>query len=160
MRLSAVLPVLLVAASAALAQPTQLMSVQLQSAAVREKASPFGPVTGNLSYGDRVLILESSGSWRQVKKAPGGELTGWIHVSALTEKHILLKPSGDAAVRATSDEVAIAGKGFTKEVESQYKSENPKLDFTPIDRMIKIVIPQADLQAFVESANAGNGGAK
>jgi hypothetical protein len=136
------------------------MSVQLQSAAVREKASPFGPVTGNLSYGDRVLILESSGSWRQVKKAPGGELTGWIHVSALTEKHILLKPSGDAAVRATSDEVAIAGKGFTKEVESQYKSENPKLDFTPIDRMIKIVIPQADLQAFVESANAGNGGAK
>ena len=159
MRLPAFFAIGLLAASAALAQPNDLMSVQLKSADLREKASPFGAITGNLAYGDRVIILDQTGPWRQVKKAPGGEITGWVHISALTEKHIQLKAGEDTATRASSDEVAIAGKGFNSQVESQYKA-NTKLDFATIDKMEKLKIPLPEIRSFVETADLGKGGAK
>jgi hypothetical protein len=160
MRLRVLISAGLLAACAALAAPNQLMSIQLKSADLRESASPFGAVKGNLAYGDRVIVLEESGAWRNVKKAPEGTVTGWVHISALTEKHILLKSSGDTSTGASSDEVAIAGKGFNPQVESQYKNANAKLDFATIDRMEKIRIPLPDIRAFVEPVAPAKGGAK
>jgi hypothetical protein len=150
----------LLAACAALAAPGQLMSVQLKSADLREKASPFGAISGSLAYGDRVIVAEQSGPWCHVKKAPEGDLAGWVHISALTEKHILLKAGGDTSTGASSDEVAIAGKGFNPQVESQYKNANAKLDFATIDKMEKIKIPLPEIRAFVDAGNLGKGGAK
>ncbi|MFO7534373.1 MAG: SH3 domain-containing protein [Kiritimatiellia bacterium] len=138
-----------------------LMSVQLKSADLRDKPSPFGSVAGSLAYGDRVLVLEQSGSWCHVKKAIDGDAAGWMHISALTPKHILLKAGTDASTKASSDEVAIAGKGFNPQVESQYRAANSKLDFAAIDRMEKIKIPLRDIQAFIEKGSLEpKGGAK
>ncbi len=147
--------------SGVLADQDKLMSVQFKTADLREKASPFGALSGSLAYGDRVLVLEQSGPWCKVKKAVDGDASGWIHVSALTEKHIQLKAGADTATKASSDEVAIAGKGFNSQVESQYKNANAKLDFASIDKMEKIKIPVKELQSFVEEGGlAAKGGAK
>lgn len=163
MRIRALLSTVILTAccvGASAAEP-KLMSVQYKTADLKEKPSPFGALTGALAYGDRVLVLEQSGPWCHVKKATNGEATGWLHISALTEKHIVLKAGDDTSTRASSDEVAIAGKGFNKQVESQYKAGNAKLDFATIDKMEKIKIPLKDLGAFVEEAGlVGNGGAK
>ena len=148
-------------AATASAAADKLMSVQLKSADLREKASPFGAISGSLAYGARVMVLEQSGPWCRVKQATDGDAAGWMHISALTEKHIALKAGTDASTKASSDEVAIAGKGFNSQVESQYKNANAKLDFATIDRMEKIKIPLKELSAFVEDAGlAGKGGAK
>jgi hypothetical protein len=163
MRFRTLLSALLLAAccaGASAAEP-KLMSVQYKTADLREKPSPFGALSGALAYGDRVLVLEQNGPWCHVKKATNGEATGWLHISALTEKHIMLKAGDDTTTRASSDEVAIAGKGFNKQVESEYKSGNKKLDFATIDKMEKIKIPLKDINTFVEEAGlGGNGGAK
>ncbi len=140
-------------AAAALAEQEKLMSVQLKSADLREKASPFGAISGALPYGARVMVLEQSGPWCHVKQAVDGNATGWMHISALTEKHIALKAGTDASTKASSDEVAIAGKGFNSQVESQYKNANAKLDFATIDRMENIKIPMKELGSFVEAAD-------
>lgn len=142
-------------ASVATADSVKLMSVQLKTAQVLESAVPFSPIKGNLVHGDRVLILEEAAPWYRVKKAPEGTLTGWMHQSALTEKTIMLTAGGDVAMKATTDEVAIAGKGFNKQVESQYRKDNEKLDFATIDRMTAIVIPGENLRAFIEAAKGG-----
>ncbi|MCK4541607.1 MAG: hypothetical protein KAU17_05150, partial [Spirochaetales bacterium] len=63
------------------------------------------------------------------------DLEGWVHGSALTEKEIILADAGrEVGTGADAREVALAGKGFNKEVEARYKSEYD-LDFTWIDRM-------------------------
>lgn len=164
MRVAPLLAVGLLSACCALgagAEPNKLMSVQFKTADIREKASPFGAIAGSLAYGDRVLVLEQAGPWCRVKKAVAGDAAGWVHISALTEKHILLKAGADASTKASSDEVAIAGKGFNPQVESQYKAANSKLDYATIDRMEKIKIPLPDIKAFVEDGSmAAKGGVK
>lgn len=160
MHLGSGLTLLLAAACAAAAgETTPLRSVQLKQAPVRAAASPFSAITGTLAYGDRVLLLEQTGSWCRVRQAIDGDAAGWIHAAALTEHHLSLKPGSDTRVAATSDEVAIAGKGFTAQVESQVQASNAKLDFATIDRMEQIVIPMAELKAFVKTGRLTPGGA-
>ena len=143
-------PVLLALAllfpSAALSAGT--MSVQVRSAQLRSRPSFLGRVLSELGYGTRVRVVGEKGGWRRVESAGGA---GWLHVSALTRKRIRWRSSG-APVEgsATADELALAGKGFTPEVEKEFRRRNRDLDFTWIDRMEAFRIPPEDLAAFLE----------
>ena len=125
-----------------------LMSIQVKTGHVRTRPSFLGKVISVLSYGDQVAVLEESGSWKRVS-IPGAK-GGWMHASALTTKKIVLKPGAeDVEKAATSDELALAGKGFNKEVEDAFKAKNPKVDFSQIDRMERNTVSQAQIAAFV-----------
>jgi uncharacterized protein YgiM (DUF1202 family) len=143
------LPLLLV--SLALAA-TQMQSVQIKSGKLRSRPSFLGKVVAEVHYGDRLTSLESRSGWTQVRDANGRE--GWIHTSALTEKKIVLA-GGDQAVdtSASSDELALAGKGFNEEVESQFKTTNPDIDYSWVDRMERIKVTPEQAVAFL---NAGD----
>ena len=52
---------------------------------------------------------------------------------------------------ASSDEIALAGKGFNEQVEGEFKKKNPNIDFKQIDRMEKIVVSQNNMQQFLKS---------
>ena len=138
------LPLLAVAAVAA----TQMMSVQVRSGQLRAKPSFLGQVQGTVNYGDRLEVLDSSGPWLHVK-GEGGK--GWIHRSALSEKKIALK-SGDRDVAggASGDELALAGKGFNDEVEAEYRTLNPQLDFKWVDRMEKFRVDGDEAARFLK----------
>ena len=136
------------------------MSVQVRTGQLREKPSFLGKVTASVSYGDRVQVMEEGGAWLRVDT---GEDQGWIHESALTKKRIALR-SGEreAQVAATSDEIALAGKGFNAQVEAEYKAKNRNVDFSAIDRMERIkVTEQASLEFLrVGELAPGEGGAR
>ena len=112
------------------------MSVQVQNGVLRDKASFLGKPVGNVAYGDRVDVLASQGDWRQVRSASGA--TGWIHSSALDSKRVTLAAASgnDVQLAASSDEVALAGKGFSQEVETEYKKQNRALDYAWVPYMI------------------------
>lgn len=148
MRITVLAAVFALGATLAGAAP-DILSVQHKTADLRATPAPFAALAGSLEYGARVIVLESSGPWRKVRRAEGTPTEGWLHVTALTEKTIALQAGTDTAVRASSDEVALAGKGFNSQVESQVKAGNPKLDFAAIDRMEKLRIPQEELKAFL-----------
>ncbi len=86
-----------------------------------------------------------------------------MHASALTTKSIVLK-AGAANVQtsATGGEIALAGKGFSEEVEKQYKSLNPNLDYAWVDRMEKFQVSPEQMQAFLKQGNVvpAEGGAQ
>lgn len=125
-----------------------LMSIQVKNGHVRTQPSFLGKVVTVLSYGDQVAVLEESGSWKKV--AVPNSKGGWMHASALTTRKILLRPgAADVEKAATSDELALAGKGFNKEVEDSFKAKNPKVDFSQIDRMEGITVSQPQITAFV-----------
>ena len=84
----------------------------------------------------------------------GQTIEGWLHRSALTTNKIVLR-AGDQDVRqaASNDELALAGKGFNQEVEDAFKSQNPKVDFSWVDEMEKIVVAPQEMQAFLKAGN-------
>ena len=89
------------------------------------------------------------GAWLKVG-LPGLKTEGWMHASALTSKKIVLQ-AGEQAVGqgASSDELALAGKGFNQQVENTFRAQNPNLDFSWIDRMEKIVVSQSEMETFL-----------
>ncbi len=121
----------LVAGAAAYASSE--MNVQIREGQLRERPSFLGTVVAQVAYGERVSVERSQGPWRY---AVSGDNAGWIHESALTRTRIRLAAGEEDALAAASlDELAAAGKGFTQEVESEYKQRNPAADFTWVDRM-------------------------
>jgi len=115
------------------AQAATQMSVQIREGQLRERPSFLGAVTASVEYGERVTVERSQGPWQY---AVSGGNAGWIHESALTRTRIALAAGEEDALAAASlDELAAAGKGFTREVETEYKQRNPEADFTWVDRM-------------------------
>ena len=141
-------PVLVLAAVTAVWAATQMQSVQVRTGKLREKPSFLGKVVSRVAYGDRLETLESRMGWTRVRDDEGH--SGWIHASALTEKTIVLS-AGDAPVAtgASGEEIALAGKGFNEEVETAFKTANPAIDYTWVDRMESFRITPRDAAAFL-----------
>ena len=135
------------------------MSVQVKQSQVRTAPSFMARIIATLHYGDRVYVVSGQGTWTQVFMAAAG-IKGWVHTSALTRKKIVLKAgAADVNKTATSDELALAGKGFNKKVEGEFKARNRKLDYARIDQMEKIKASQRDIQKFLkEGAVSPQGG--
>jgi len=137
-----------------------MMSVQVKQGVVRSTPSFVGQVVGSLNYGERVTVLEQQPGWIRVS-ASG--LTGWMHQSALTSKRIVLTASGTAApTGASTDELALAGKGFNSDVEAQFKAQNREVDFEAVDRMEKRKATPEEISAFLAEGGVrpGKGGAQ
>ena len=127
------------------------MSVQVRDGQLRNRGSFLGTVVGTVAYGDRVTVNQTQAGWCEVSIA--GK-TGWIHESALTPKKVVLASgTTDARAGASGEEVALAGKGFSKEVESEYKKQNKNVDYTWVDWMGRQTVPS---EQFVEFLKQGD----
>jgi len=136
----------------------KMMSVQVRDGKVRSSPSFLGKIVASLSYGDRVVARSEQGDWTGIT-LPGSSRECWMHKSALSRKKIVLKPGAeDVEKAATSDELALAGKGFNKQVEGEFKSGNPDVDYTWVDRMEKTVISQSTMQQFLKKGGVTPGG--
>jgi len=150
---------LVLGAQTALSADAGSMSVQVKQSPVRTAPSFMARIIATLQYGDRVNVVSARGTWTQVFMATDG-LKGWVHSSALTRKKIVLKAgAADVNKTATSDELALAGKGFNKQVEGEFRNKNRDLDFARIDKMEKVTVAQDDIRAFLkEGAVSPQGG--
>ena len=128
----------------------KMMSIQVKNGDVRSSPSFLGKIVGQLKYGDQVAVQNVKGSWYFIDR-PEGSTDGWMHSSALSVKKIVLNPgASDAEQAASSDEITLAGKGFNQQVENDFKSKNPQVDFTWIDKMEKMTVSQNQIQAFIK----------
>lgn len=147
---SLIIAVCLVLFVAAVAFAASKMSVQIKEAQLRATPDYFGKVTGKASYGDQVNIEGTQGAWKKVKTVKGAQ-SGWMHDSALSEKEIRMS-AGDKDVKlaASSSELQLAGKGFSKEVENEYKKKNSTVTYKWVDQMERIKISQPQIQKFMK----------
>jgi hypothetical protein len=129
------------------------MSVQVKSGALRTAPSFLARITGTLAYGDRVEVLSLQNGWHQVRSAPR-QVQGWIHASALTPKKIVLRAGADDVEQAaSSDELALAGKGFNRTVEGEYREKHRDLDYRWVDRMERMKLTDAQIQKFLRQGD-------
>jgi SH3-like domain-containing protein len=130
MKIRVLVVLLVISAGVALAGP---MSVQVRNCRVRATPSQLGSAVATVDYGAVVQAGTPQKGWYPVTTADGK--TGWVHESALSKKPIVMRAgASDAATGVSSDEVALAGKGFNEQVEKKLRSEG-KLDYTWVDRM-------------------------
>lgn len=123
------------------------MSVQIQKAPLKKTPGVFSPTTSLLTYGDRVEVLAEENDWIEVRFE---QKNGWLHKSSLTKKMVKLKAGeGDVAAAASDDELALAGKGFSAEVEAEYKSRNPDADFAILDKAEGLTYTPEELRKFL-----------
>ena len=143
-----VLLVLLLGTGVALAAPKvgSTVTIRVMSAKVMKSPKFIGPASGSVSRGDQLVVKEVKGDWYRVE----GSYSGWIHKSNVAEGKIALSSTpGGSGGNVNRDEVELAGRGFTPQVEEQYKSKNPNLDFSHVDVIEKVSIDPAELEAFV-----------
>ncbi len=109
--------------------PLPTLHVQVNDAVVRSAPSFLSEVASTLSYGDTVGIVEDTEDWHKVQPE-ATDLTGWMHVSALTEKTIKLEAGeNDENVKASKQELAAGGRGgFTQEVEDTFRNSHEELE--------------------------------
>jgi hypothetical protein len=111
-----------------------------------------GTPVGAVPEGSRVQVLRQAGDWYKVDYQG---MQGWIHRQAFPAPKA---PSGfnlpgllfGAPVKqTTSDEVALAGKGFTPEVESSYRQKHPEMNFAQVEVVETFRVPPPKLDAFI-----------
>ncbi len=142
-----------VAAGPALAARQKQMSVQVREAQVRGAPGFLSRVLGTLPYTEEVAILEERTDWNRIRTLSGG-LEGWLHSSSLTSKRLKLAGDGpDAQVTVSSDEQALAGKGFNSDVEQEFKARNQTADFSVVDKMEKLSIPTESIIQFLNEGD-------
>ena len=144
-----VLLLLLLTAGIAIAAPKVGSSVTIRvlSAKVMKAPKFIGAAAGSVSRGDQLTVKEVKGDWYRVE----GTQAGWIHKTNVTEGKVALssKPGGSGG-NVNRDEVELAGRGFTPEVEQKYKQSNPNLDFSHVDAIEKTEVDPAELEAFAQ----------
>ena len=149
LRFSALL--LLLAAAAAGAADQKQMTVTVQQTDLRATASYLGTSLRTLVYGDKVTLLDQPANapkgWVKVL-GPDKKLQGWVNLSALTAKDAQLTAGGNVKKSASSGDVALAGKGFSSDVEAQYKQDQ-KLDYTWVDKMQAFPVTPQQVAAFL-----------
>jgi uncharacterized protein YgiM (DUF1202 family) len=125
----------------------EALRVQVQAGQVRSTPSFLGGVVASVGYGQTVDVVAKQGAWRQVQ-TPDGK-GGWMHESALTEKRVSMQAGGATRTGASGDELALAGKGFNKDVEAQFKASHAEADFTWVDRMATLSASVAEIERFI-----------
>ena len=135
---------LLLITSVAMAASVKVIT---QQAVIRKDKRFFAPAVSRVPYGELIQQLERQGDWLRVSYR--GKV-GWIHISAVQEQKFRLSSLMTAkAKEASQDEVALAGKGFTPEVEEAFRDKNPEMKYDLVDKVEAYRISAEKLQSFI-----------
>ena len=131
-----------------LALTPKMVTVKVQKSTVFHEPNFFSRSVTSVEYGDQLEILDELKDW--VSVAFRGQ-KGWIHKSSLTSSKFNLGTIfvGTSSPSATHDEVAIAGKGFTPEVESGYKKSHREMNHALVDEIESYRVENDSLRDFI-----------
>lgn len=136
----------------------RIMAVQVKQSQIRATPSYLGKILARMSYGEKVSIISERAGWYKVKKMTVPAVVGWMNASSLANPRVVLK-AGDKTVqgKTTTEEVALAGKGFNASIEKDYEKSKSNLDYTWVDKMEKISPTPEEVTAFLVEGNLSLG---
>jgi len=144
---------ILLISSVAMAAKVKIIT---QEAMLRKDKRFFAPAVTRIPYGTVLEKLELQGDWLRVSYQ-GKQ--GWIHESAVKEQKLdLATLAGSRAQETSNEEVALAGKGFTPEIEKAFRGRNPSMRYDLVDKVQGYQVPETELLAFIQAGNLKEGG--
>lgn len=132
----------------------ETLVVKIQATNLRKEPKFYSPAVTILHAGDTLEKVGSQNGWIQVKTSQG--VSGWIHSSAVeTKKFSLLALDKSLKTKASAQEVALASKGFNKQVEESYQAKHQEVSFVWVEKMLQIKIPLAQMEEFLKQGELG-----
>lgn len=132
------------------------MYVNVEEAELKSGTGFFASQVGFLPYGAKVEVLGEDGKWLEVESTDNSSISGWLPASSLTRKKILAN-DGLNTVSASADELALAGKGFSAEVEAQYTTEANAAAYALVDEIEATPIDKDGLFDFIVQGELSDG---
>jgi len=124
--------------------------VKVQKASLFEQPSFLSKTVATLQFGDQLEMEEVVKDWAKVKF---GRQRGYVHQSALTSTKVDLRTllfSSSSSSGASQDEVALAGKGFTPEVEKNFGRGHPEMNYALVDEIEGYSVDPNSLRTFIQ----------
>lgn len=123
------------------------ITVRVLNVKVMKTAKFIGATTGTAVRGTQLKVAEVKGDWYRVT----GTVNGWVHRTSVEERAVALsaRPGANSGSSASKDEIELAGRGFTPQVEGEYRKANPSLDFAHIDAIETVDVAPEALAEFV-----------
>ena len=129
---------------------TEPIWVQVRNSVIRSQPQHFASGIGSVKYGDKLTMLGTQDNWVKVKT--GGGATGYIPVSSVSAKVVALSVKDAAKSKADPSDVVLAGKGFSKDVENQYKQSSTAGRYDLVDKVEKgSAVTRNEVAQFVRS---------
>lgn len=127
--------------------------VQVRESELRSAPGFLSQIVENLALGDELSYVGSRAGWFQVTYTATGQ-SGWIHEGSVREnKQTSLQLAGDGTTRTVSSrEIALAGRGFSQDMEGSYGADN-QLDFSVVDDLEARRVAPQEIVAFVLDAS-------
>ncbi len=143
-------------AAAAYADVGDTLYVNAKEVSVRGGTGFFSGTLGEVYYGDRVTITAEKDKWVQIMPESNPSLKGWVSSDVLTKKKIIVR-NGQNAVNASADELALAGKGFSAEIENSFKGSKGGLRYDLVDQIEQNKVPEQELYTFIVDGELSGG---
>ena len=121
--------------------------VAVKTTPLKSSTGFFGKELKTLSLGDEVTLIRDSGKWSEVRS---GSQSGWVASNTLSSRRVAA-----SGASITANEVALAGKGFSQELETEYRKNG--LDFSVVDSMERMLVPGDDLLNFINEGRLARG---
>jgi uncharacterized protein YgiM (DUF1202 family) len=137
--------VLFVTGLAAAQSAGSTLYVAVKTLTLKSGTDVFSASKGTLKYGDKVTVVRIDGKFAEVKSEANPALTGWTSTSNFSRKQIVAGSKSTASAK----EVALAGKGFSQEVEKSLRQNN-NLNYADVDRTEAIRVRERDVKRFMD----------
>ncbi|MGQ9655909.1 MAG: SH3 domain-containing protein [Thermodesulfobacteriota bacterium] len=130
----------------------QALRVSLDHQLLYSSPDFASPPVGRVPLGSLVNLVQQEGDWMQVEHQG---TVGWIHRTSLSQpgtggpRTPLIDVPSPVRTTTSSDEVALAGKGFTPEVEAGYRQRYPKMKYDLVDKVEAFQVDEGRLQSFI-----------
>jgi len=126
-----------------------MVKVKVQKSTIFQEPNFLSSTVASVEYGAQLEMLDELKDWIHVKFEGR---RGWIHKSSLTSSKFNLGTIfvGTSSPSASHDEVAIAGKGFTPEVEDGYKQSHPEMNYAMVDEIESYRVEDDSLRDFIK----------
>jgi len=132
----------------------ETLIVKIQTTQLRKGPQFFSSPLVSLKAGDSLEKLGEQDGWIKVK-TPGG-VFGWVHSSAVeTKKFSLLAMDKNLKTQTSASEVALAGKGFNKQVEESYRAKHAEVNFVLVDKMLQVKVSSSQVEDFLKKGKLG-----
>lgn len=137
----------------------ETLVIQVKTTNLKKEPVFYAETVAVLNNGEQVEKIGEQAGWYKVKTKNGRE--GWLHSSAVKKKKFsLFAMDKQVKSEASAEEVALAGKGFNKQVEEKYKANNPSISFVEVDKMLKLKVTPRQLKTFLEKGKLGEFGGR
>lgn len=134
----------------------EIYYIAIQNAELKSSKNFFAEVTASLDYGTPVTVLSTKDKWFEVADKSSPSVKGWIAANSLSKRKIIVNKYG-TGTSATTEELSLAGKGFSPEVEKQYKTENAELDYLEVNKIEGIKVDTNELLRFIDAGELKGG---